>query len=705
MNYKFDIDFDYYLKKGNHIYIDDIICFDVETTSGFFDDKNVVPFDYNNPKKMAKMEKVACLYKWQCSINANVYHGRTLNEYYDFLMQLKQYIAKEIGTEDFNIIIFVHNLAFEFVWLTNILDFKEVFARQTHKPIYARWDVFEFRCTYMLTRLSLKSWGESIQYPIAKGTLDYNKIRTPLTKLSKKTMDYCEKDVLVMYYGLLVYKKKYEHVCDIPLTQTGTVRREIISRMRKERKYLKKITNLIPSTIEEFKLLIKVFLGGWTHANYMYCNQVIENVYSADIGSSYPSVLVNEKYPMSKFCKANYSDRYKHNDRYSYIIVFECKEVSSITYNTFLSYSKVYAEGCTLDNGRIMECDYMRCSLTNIDFEIFEKVYDYKDLNVLEFYIAKNDYLSDTFRLFVLEQYAGKTTLKGVKGQEELYMKKKECNNCLFGMACTRTITDDITFNKGEWGKKILDEKSFLEKAEKQQKRISRNIIAFQHGVWCTAYARRNLWDIITKVDERTVYGDTDSDKFIGEDFTFIEEFNRKVLEKNKKAAQSLGVPLSMFAPKDNKGKPRMIGFLELENGGKPYKRFKTMGAKKYAYEDEEGVHITISGVSKKAGAIFKNIEEFKEGFIFKEKELKKHNAEKLTLTYINNQKPITFNKGKYDEYTCDLKHVVHATPTTYIMGAPTIYGNGVIDSIDLFILQNLYEKEDILRSDEDYEE
>ena len=43
------------------------------------------------------------------------------------------------------------------------------------------------------------------------------------------------------------------------------------------------------------------------------------------------------------------------------------------------------------------------------------------------------------------------------------------------------------------------------------------------------------------------------------------------------------------------------------------------MGAKKYAYEDERGLHVTISGVNKKAGAEeLKSLDNFKKGFIFR---------------------------------------------------------------------------------------
>ena len=48
------------------------------------------------------------------------------------------------------------------------------------------------------------------------------------------------------------------------------------------------------------------------------------------------------------------------------------------------------------------------------------------------------------------------------------------------------------------------------------------------------------------------------------------------------------------------------------------YKRFITLGSKRYAYEDDEGLHITVSGVSKQAGVKELGcLERFKDGFTF----------------------------------------------------------------------------------------
>ena len=49
--------------------------------------------------------------------------------------------------------------------------------------------------------------------------------------------------------------------------------------------------------------------------------------------------------------------------------------------------------------------------------------------------------------------------------------------------------------------------------------------------------------------------------------------------------------------------------------------RFRTWGAKKYAFEDDKGLHITVAGVGKKKGAEYlKNhggLESFEPGFIW----------------------------------------------------------------------------------------
>lgn len=68
------------------------------------------------------------------------------------------------------------------------------------------------------------------------------------------------------------------------------------------------------------------------------------------------------------------------------------------------------------------------------------------------------------------------------------------------------------------------------------------------------------------------------------------------------------------FAPKTVKGVEKPLGVYEYEG---IYDTFKTMGAKKYAYVQDEKLSITISGVTKKAAESMNSIEEFCRGHVF----------------------------------------------------------------------------------------
>ena len=70
----------------------------------------------------------------------------------------------------------------------------------------------------------------------------------------------------------------------------------------------------------------------------------------------------------------------------------------------------------------------------------------------------------------------------------------------------------------------------------------------------------------------------------------------------------------------DRNGEVHYMGVYESEGYRLP-NRFKTLGAKKYVLEDPDGhLHITIAGVNKKKGGKeLGTLENFREGFIFKE--------------------------------------------------------------------------------------
>lgn len=663
-----EIEFEEYYKKSRNkatIYCDNIFCFDIETSSAFLHkDSNILePYSGKSEKYYKDCKKFSLCYIWQFSIDDNVFIGRTLEDFKDFLNEL-EYV------EPFTKIIYVHNFSFEFQFLCNVLEWSEVFAREKRKPIYAKYESYIFRCSYMLTRQSLANWAKNEKLPIKKlvGDLDYTILRTPKTKITDTELQYCINDVLVMYHGLLKYKDKYAHVCDIPLTQTGEVRRVIQNKMncKEEYKYRKNCIELIPRTLDEYKRLVDIFCGGYTHANFIHARKIIENVECKDIASSYPTVMCLEKYPMTRFIKCKPYEKYFNNDKYSYIIMFECS-IESKLWNTFLSLSKCKAieKKPRLDNGRVISAKYVKLIMTNVDFEIFTKCYDITNLNILEFYVSINDYLSPTFVKYILELYKDKTELKDIEEFADKYAISKQYINSMFGMMCTKNITDEILFD-GEWKKNKLNEEIFYSKIAHEKKLLSKTFTAFQFGVWVTAYARRNLWMGIIDIDYDVVYCDTDSIKHIGKHDDFFDNYNKKIEERENARANMLGIDRNCFAPKDKHGKEHRLGIFDIET---TCDKFITLGAKKYLCEIDGKLKMTVSGVRKDAVSQLDSIEDFKLGLKFDTE-----HAKKLLMSYNDDMPSIVWNVGRYDEYVSNYKYGICAQPTTYEVGMSEDY-------------------------------
>lgn len=659
----------HYFKKKNRADIvnDDIMCFDIETSSGFLhkDSDTLEPYLGKSKKYYEDCKKFAICYVWQFSINDNIFWGRTLEDFKDFLQELEYY-------EPHKKIVYIHNFSFEFQFLINVLQFDYVFARQARKPLFAEWSTYQFRCSYFLTNMSLATWAEQRKLSIQKlvGDLDYTILRTPKTKLIDTELAYCFNDVLVMYFGLLQYKEKYGNIIDIPFTQTGEVRKEVIDRMNvsSEYKYRKRCIKLIPESIEDYALLCDCFMGGYTHSNAVHTNIVLDNVRSKDISSSYPTELCLEKYPMTYFEETVPCDDYFNNDDYSYIITFDVEHLHSKRWNTWLSFSKCSKiKGYSLDNGRVLKADYVQLSLTNIDYEMFQLCYDFENLNIIDFRVSSNDYLSPTFVKYILELYGNKTTLKGIKEKEPLYMKSKQYINSMYGMMVTKNITDTIEFEEDRWKKELLDEKNFYTKIASEKKKLSKTFGAFQFGVWVTAYARRNLWKGILALDYNVAYCDTDSIKYIECDTDFFERYNKEIEMRENARADMLGIPKDKFCPKDKNGVPHRLGIFD-DDG--QYRKFKTLGAKKYCYVDNDNkLHMTVSGVRKSAVSQLHDIDDFKDGTVFDVE-----HAQKLLMSYIDDMTPIVWNKGQYDEFYSNYQHGICAQPTTYSLGITDDY-------------------------------
>ena len=646
-------------KYETHYYCNDIFTFDIETTSAFMlPGGKIIPYDKGiDSEYWNKLEAMGLCYIWQFSCNDKVYYGRELRDFTKVLDDLPEGVYCQI---------FVHNLAFEFQWLLDIMEFKNVFARAPHKPMKAipkKWPTVEFRCTYMLTRLSLESWGKQLGMPKLVGSLDYDKIRTPITPLTDEELSYCERDCIVVYTGIKKYLEKYYRVRKIPLTQTGTVRQEVKRLLQLKPGYNTFIKKLVPAHADEYKRLQQIFAGGYTHANKYYSGKVVRGLIEHyDFASSYPRCFF-EKYPMTPWIytgKKFLPEEVTFND-WAYIFEIKLYNVKSTSYNTYIQAAKVQeSKGCRFDNGRVLCAEYMKLTMTEQDYLTIKENYTWSDLEVIHVWKSKKDYLPVEFLDYVLTLYYNKTTLKGIEGQEDLYQQSKQYVNSMFGMMVTAILQSDVVFD-GQWHMKPITAdmvNAKLNKLRWYKPSEKRYFLSYSWGCWVTAYARRNLWKCIKYCDNQVIYADTDS-LFINGSIDF-SWYNKETTAKLKKACQDLGIDFNRTRPLKPDGSPAPLGIFTKEPN---CIEFLTLGAKRYVERREDNkLYLTVSGINKEAVELLNdNIENFRDGFNFdKDSEY----VQKKLSTYRDRMPEATYPDGYHSTY----KHAINLRNTGYVL-------------------------------------
>lgn len=274
-------------KKGRQ-HDDNIYTFDIETISLFKINNKWQSFDYTKDSKYYReneIEKACVPYIWQFGINDKVYYGRVFMDF--------EIILRNLSSKNTTKYIYVHNLSYEMQFLVDIFQSNnwhivDMCARNIHAPIQFKIQELNivFRCSYMLTNLSLeKSALKYTNVEKATGDLDYNRVHSPYSQLDKKELYYCEQDIVTLYEIIKYFRNQYNHVQNIPLTQTGEVRRALKKEL--DYWYFKKQWSLVPNE-RIYIYLLSAFQGGITHANALYSNQILYNVWSYDINSSYP---------------------------------------------------------------------------------------------------------------------------------------------------------------------------------------------------------------------------------------------------------------------------------------------------------------------------------------------------------------------------------------------------------------------------------
>lgn len=585
-------------------------------------------------------ESVMYIWQWQFGEDITVI-GRTWKEFQDLQADIKKCLP-----DDRWLVVYVHNLSFEFQYLKGIYSFMpgDVFAIASRKVLKCDMhNCFEFRCSYRLSNLRLEDFTKkyNVKHQKLSGEeFDYNKIRFPWTELSEKELQYCINDVQGLVEAINAQMARDgDTLQTIPLTSTGYVRREAKLAMRNSGQHHNSIANMLPD-FELYSALRENFRGGNTHCSRFFEGDIVYNVHSADESSAYPGVMFCE-YPMSIFIRIAESDlnlgyisrciniRHKalllrisienlelRNPYWPvpYLTKDKCRnlKMSVLCVEKHGKKEKTFYHE---DNGRICKAAYLETTVNDVDLRIIMSEYKGK-ITVIDGWYASYKPLPEALRNLVIKYYQDKTQLKGIEEEFVYYNKAKELLNALYGMIAQNPVKHAPIFQQiGDWDDDDTPDEELLLKYNKTA------FLCYQWACWVTSYARARLEEGINMVVNTPgadfIYCDTDSIKYTGNvDWT---EYNNKRIEECKIAGN--------YAT-DRKGKCHYMGVFESEDDpetGFAYAAFRSMGAKKYAFKTrlDGQTYVTISGVNKAKGGAeldkYKGLESFEEGFTFVE--------------------------------------------------------------------------------------
>ena len=680
-------------KKREKNYCNNIFVLDTESSSYYLiKNKGYEPFDKSkSPDWYAEncVGHLGFVYIWMLSVEDTVYYGRDLLELPMFLGLLH----KDIGC---NFIVYIHNLAYDYEFLRNVLRLSNVFARENGKPLSAYCSEYDvtFRDSLALVQMSLSKLGEAFGLENVKkcGDLDYTVARTPNTPLTEEELGYCEGDCLTLWEYLRKYElEKWKTVKKIPVTQTSKVRLLLKDEIYKNHKgkiqyalkdWRKNIARLHPDA-DTYMQLVECYAGGYTHANALYTGRILSDVRSSDFTSSYPAVMLYKKFPMSAWYGCDTPPEY-WSKNYAYIGVFTFYNLKSRTCHHSLSYNKcANVENPRIDNGRMVSADVLTVNLCDPDFRIMQKVYKWDKVEIKHLKRSKLGYLPKPIATLIVSLFKQKIELKekkkynkehGIKdtATDSLYIQIKQYINSIYGMCVTKYIN-----SMGEWDEDLqnwvdhdvnkTDDTLFEECKKRADDLYGEEMLAYAWGVYTAAYARENLWDGIMQIGVDCVYCDTDSVKYLKNHNDYFESYNKKIAALREASAKHYGYD------------PAEVGDLgEWDMSDGDYSKFVTYGAKKYCVIDRESnMEITVAGLSKNGVTALNSINDFKPGKTWG------YDVSGRLVRYENSEDAdeVIIKDCNGSNYTCrSIQHGFVLMPTTYTLGIDKMYANYVSD-------------------------
>ena len=530
------------------------------------------------------------MYHWQFSWGSSIVLGRTWSTFESLIEMVQYYLDRKNA----QIICWVANLAYEFSFLQHRFEWKSVFARDERHPIKAQQGRIQYRdCLFLSGQGGLATLAKNYTTTQkAVGDIDHRQIRNSQSELNELETGYCIADVAILSewadYCFNRWCRNGKRL--IPLTKTGIVRDSIADAVEDREAVENDISAMYPQTKEEYNYLMAwLFRGGYTHANVYHVGDRLSGIIGADFTSSYPAVMLHDTYPVSCFlgCELDTDGRYITDSTIFQDCVWMLVKITGIrskTMHHIESCHKIYdCDGLKQDNGRMIKADWVIVALTELDYFIYCKFYEWDSLKVIKAYSAERGKLPDYVTKPLMDAYTTKQKLKasGQDGTVE-YINAKAQVNSFYGCMVQRLNFDEITWTEeGGWDTATSD------RTYDQMRKGA--ILLPQWGIWVTAWARFHLLMTVIRLDpdkrhNSVVYCDTDSIYMIDtpENRKIIEDWNQEMLRVNSSL------------PKEFSD----IGCFDWIDHGAHWD-FKSLGAKRYVKYDpaRQLVRVTVAGL------------------------------------------------------------------------------------------------------------
>ena len=396
-----------------------------------------------------------------------------------------------------------------------------------------------------------------------------------------------------------------------------------------------------------------LYRGGVAKSNARYTSSpdylpygVQQRVGGMDYTSSYPFVMTAFNYPISKFTEIEPDKldidklqlEYDCDDfeKRRYIFIIEFENIRSTNDYSLESASKVKAVNAIEDNGRIYRADKLTACLTDCDYSLYKKYYEWSDKHVLKIWRAKAGKLPDYLLYPMWDDGRKKAELKHIKGRETEYNLAKSAFNSYYGLLCKQPVYQNYYFDNIVTGRDsyVSTETDVLnyfgrkrdyqhsvengvenlhepttDKIEPQKYLdcVSSFILSPFWGIWVCAWARYNLMTMIHKIGMEsdwitndTIYCDTDSVYYINP-----EKHKHLFDEWNEYARNRV---LKRLPPEYHKslgtlGKFDNIAMDDSDDFSETFINFKTLGSKRYIKEIQlpkcKKIKATIAGLPK----------------------------------------------------------------------------------------------------------